>query len=174
VTLKRLELDFVARPRQVRWLGYLLLAAALMIGGDLVVRYQVAQTEIERIATARGLLGGERRTPSPMSRERLDEQIKSAQGILHQLALPWSGMIATLEETASPDVAILQVQPEAQQRLLRVTAEARSEAAMIDYLRRLAATKMLVNAHLLNHQMQLEDPQRPIQFSLQAGLVLAP
>jgi Tfp pilus assembly protein PilN len=172
--LRRLELDFVARPRRARWLGYLLLAVALVVAVDLVARYQAAQTQMERAATARGLLGDERRPTAALPRERLDEQLRAAHGVVQQLALPWAVMISTLEEAASPDVAVLQLQPEAPQGVLRITAEARNDAAMLDYLRRLAAARTLVDAHLLKHQVQSEDPQRPIQFSLQAGLAPAP
>jgi hypothetical protein len=174
MTARRVELDFVASPRRLRWLGYALLAAALLVAGDLIVRYHAAHTEIERRATARGLLGDERRAPPALPKARLDEQMRAAQGVVHQLALPWPAMIHALEGAATPDVAILQLQPDAPQRLLRVTAEARNEAAMFDYLRRLSVARGLTDAHLVNHQVQLDDPQRPIQFAVQARLAPAP
>jgi len=163
-----LELDYIAAPRRSRWLGYVLLAVSLLVAGELFVRYRNAQLELQGIEATKSLLTTEPRAPKAIPKERLDEQIKNAQSVVRQLALPWATLINTLEEAATNDVAVLQLQPEAQQRLLRVTAEARHQDAMLEYLRQLANAKALANVHLLNHQVQLEDPQRPIQFSVQA------
>jgi hypothetical protein len=164
----RLELDFLATPRRIRWQGYALLGAALLVAAQLVQREREARVELERSETARGLLPAAPRAPKAIPKERLDEQFRNAEAVVRQLTLPWASLFHTLEEAASGDVAILQLQPEAQQRLLRATAEARHQEAMLEYLRRLAAARMLANVHLLSHQVQLDDPQRPIQFSVQA------
>jgi hypothetical protein len=39
---------------------------------------------------------------------------------------------------------------------------------MLDYLRRLTAADGFSKVHLLSHQIRQEDPQRPIQFAVQA------
>lgn len=172
--LRRLQLDFIAPPRRPRWLGYALLAVSLVIAGDLVVRYREARLGLERIEAGKDILNVERRQPRPIPREKLDEQIKNVELIVRQLALPWATLIHTLEDAATKDVAILQLQPDAQQRLLRVTAEARHQEAMLEYLRQLAGAKALLNVHLVSHQVQFDDPQRPIQFSVQASFTGAP
>jgi Tfp pilus assembly protein PilN len=105
-----------------------------------------------------------------LPKERLEAETKSAEAVVRELTLPWAGLIRSLEEAAMRDVAILQLQPDAHQRVLKLTAEARSQEAMFQYLRRLAAAKSLGEAHLVSHQVQRDDPQRPIQFSVQATL----
>ncbi|MFN7085526.1 MAG: hypothetical protein ACK4N4_02725 [Burkholderiales bacterium] len=172
--LKRLELDFIASRRRPRWPGYALLALSLLIAGNLVVRYRDAHRDLERIATASDLLDIGRREPRPIPREKRDEQLKNAEAVVRQLALPWATWIRTLEEAATQDVALLQLQPDAQQRLLRIAAEARHQEAMFEYLRRLANAKALSNVHLVSHQIQLDDPQRPLRFSVQASFRSAP
>ena len=174
MTQGRLQLDFIAPRRRQRWLGYGLLAVSLVVAGDLVVRYRDAQTEVERIEAAKGLLATERRAPKAVPKARLDEQIKNAEAVVRQLTLPWAALIHALEEAATPDVAILQLQPEAQQRQVRITAEARHQEAMIAYLRRLAGARALYNVHLVSHEVQLDHPQRPIQFAVQAGFTFTP
>jgi Tfp pilus assembly protein PilN len=67
------------------------------------------------------------------------------------------------------EVAVLQVQPDAQSRLLKVTANARGEELMLEYLRRLGATGGFSEVHLLSHQVREDDPGRPVQFSVQAS-----
>jgi Tfp pilus assembly protein PilN len=88
---------------------------------------------------------------------------------MRQLTLPWGPLIETVENAGSQDVAILQLQPEAQQRVLRITAEARTQDAMVDYLKRLTQARGFNEVHLLNHQVQQDDPQRPVQFAAQAS-----
>ena len=167
---RRLQIDYVAPPRRPRLVGLLVLAVAIAAAGMLVERYRDVRGELERIEAGQGLLSTERRPAPATSRERLDQEAKSAEAVLRQLALPWSAIIETVEGAATDDVAILQMQPDAQQRQLRLGAEARSEAAMLEYVSRLIAAKLLDQVHVVTHQVQLDDPRRPIQFTVQAAM----
>jgi len=171
---RRLEIDYIAPPRQPRALGFAVLAVALLAAGMLVERYREVKLDLARIEAQQGLLGTEKRPARATSRERLDEEVKTAEAVLRQLALPWSTIIETIEGAATDDVALLQMQPDAQRRQLRLAAEARNPEAMLEYLRRLAAAKALADVHVASHQVQMEDPQRPIQFTIQALLRGAP
>jgi Tfp pilus assembly protein PilN len=171
---RRLELDYIAAPRRPRWLGVLVLAAALGIGAELFQRYREAQLELERLEATASLVSPERRPARTLPKERLDEEVRSAEAVVRQLALPWAALIETLERAATREVAILQLQPEAQTRVLRLTAEARSREAMFAYVRRLAAAQSLAEVHVVSHQVQLDDPQKPIQFAVHAAIKAAP
>ncbi len=170
----RLELDYVVAPRRPLWLGLLLLAVALGIAVDLVKRFGAARDERSRIETTQGLLNTDRPAAKAAPVERLDEQVKAAETIVRQLTLPWATLIEVLEGATTKDVAVLQVLPEAQQRVLRITAEARHHKAMLQYVQKLAANRALEEVHLLNHQVQTDDPQKPLQFSLQATFKVGP
>ena len=168
MTRAPLELDFIIAPRRSRLAGIVVLAIALGSAGFLASKYQTAQQRLQQLEAADSLL---RTSPAPRAvpRERLDEQVKSAQAVVRQLALPWAELIDSLERSAMRDVSVLHVQPDAQQRLMRVTAEARGEAQMLEYLRRVGAARGFSEVHLLSHQVREDDPARPIQFSLQAS-----
>ena len=168
-----LELDFVVAPRRPRLAGLLVMAAALAVAGTLAHRYSETQQRLQRLQASDSLL---RASPAPRAvpRERLDEQVKSAQAVVRQLALPWAELIDSLERSAMREVSVLHVQPDAQQRLMRVTAEARGEAQMLEYLRRVGAARSFAEVHLVSHQVREDDPLRPIQFSLQASFRSAP
>lgn len=168
-----LQLDFIRPPRRPLWLGMLLLALALGLAAELVLRWQATRGELNRIQAANNLINGDRPRPKPVPLERLDEHVKAAESVVRNLTLPWASLIETLEGSTNPDVAILQIQPDAQQGLLRITGEARHQVAMWDYLRNLAAAPSLAEVHLLNHQVQQEDPQKPLQFSVQAKIKAA-
>lgn len=163
-----LQLDLVAPPRRSQWLGYLVLAGSLLVAGEMFVRLREAQEQAARIDAVQGLLG-EARPARALPREQLEQQMREAQAVLRQLALPWAQLVESLESAAMPDVAVLQVQPDAQSRLLRVTAEAKGEETMFRYLRRLAAAEGFSDVHLVSHQVREDDPRRPLQFSLQVS-----
>jgi len=168
-----LELDFVAAPRRPRLAGLFVMVVAVAVAGMLVHRHWDAQQRLQRLEAADSLL---RSSPAPRiaPRERLEDQVKSAQAVVRQLALPWAELIDSLERSAMREVSVLHVQPDAQQRLMRVTAEARGEAQMLEYLRRVKAARGFSEVHLLSHQVREDDPLRPIQFSLQASFRSAP
>jgi len=169
VTTERLELDYIASPRRLRWIGLLLLAVSLFITADLLLRYRDARLALQRYETARGLLADERRPARTIPKERLEEHTKAAQSAIRQLALPWAAIVQAVEAAGTSDVAVLQLQPDAQQALFRLTAEARGSGPMLEYLRQLAATPGLSDVHLLTHQVREDDPQRPVQFTIQAS-----
>ena len=167
MTRPPLQLDFVAPRRQPRLAGMVVLAAAVVLAGHLVERYSAAQARLQQLEAAEGLLSTSRPAKT-IPRERLEGEMKSAQATVRQLALPWGELIDSLERAALKEVAVLHVQPDAQRRLVRVTAEADGERLMLEYLRRLGATGSFGEVHLVSHQVREDDPKRPIQFALQA------
>lgn len=168
--MKRVELDYLARRRRPALLGLVVLGLSLALGGELALRYRDVRLELARLETQSGLIAPERRVVRTVTKERLDEEAKAAAAVVRQLTLPWGPLIGAIEQAATRDVAVLQLQPDAESRTLRITAEARYRDAMFEYLRRLAAARSLAEVHVVSHQVQREDPQRPIQFSVQASL----
>lgn len=167
MSLPRLELDYVAAPRRARAAGIALLAISLACAGVLLERYRDVKLEFARLDSARALLPGERRTAP---RTGAADEIKHAESVVRQLALPWAAMIHAVEIAAIPDVALLQMEPDARARRLRLMAEAKSQQAMLEYLRRLGRADAFAEVHLASHQVMIEDARRPIQFSALARL----
>jgi len=169
MSARRLELDYVAAPRRAWWIGAAVLILALAVAGDMVLRYRDTRHELAAIDAAQGLLNADRRPQRPVSKERLDEEAKIIDAAVRQLSLPWAQMIEAVEAASTGEVTVLQLQPETQQRSLRLTAEAKTREAMLRYVRRLGETRVLSGVHLVNHHVQVEDPSRPIQFGVQAA-----
>jgi hypothetical protein len=172
--MRRVELDYLAPARSPKWPGIVLLMVSLGVASELFMRYRELQAELTRLQLAGSLMPAQRRPAAPPSRERLDAEMRNAASVVRQLALPWAPLIQALEASATREVAILQLQPDAETRSVRLTAEARTREAMFAYLRRLAAAPVLADVHVVNHQVQRDDPQRPIQFSVLAALKPAP
>jgi Tfp pilus assembly protein PilN len=162
-------LDYVAPARRAWWPGVLVLAIALAVAAGLLARYRDAQLEVVRLEAENGLTV-DRPAARVVPPARLDDEARAAEAVVRQLTVPWAAFLGAVEQTATREVAILQLQPDAEQRVLRLTAEARSREAMFEYLRRLSAARGLSEVHLVSHQVQRDDPQRPIQFAVQAAL----
>jgi len=169
MTPRRIELDYVAAPSAPQWIGVSLLILAVAVAGFLVLRYRDAQNQLAALDAASGLLNADRRPQRAVPKERLEQEAKIIDAAVRQLTLPWAQMIEAVERASSNDVVVLQLQPEAQQRTLRLTAEAKNGDAMLGYVRRLGESRVLSAVYLASHQVQMEDPLRPIQFSVQAS-----
>ena len=160
----RLELDHAAPRRRARWPGFALLGVSLVVAAHLASSYRDTASALRHVPTA-----VQAPAPRPAPSRTADAEDKVARAALRQLALPWAGLIRALEDSATPDVALLQLQPEAQQQVLRVTAEARTTAAMFRYLKGLSGAKGLSEIHLVTHEVAQDDPQRPVRFAAQAS-----
>lgn len=167
---RRLELDYVAAPPRRQWPGFALLAASLAVAGSLALEYGETRQQLARIHAERELLPAFERPARSLTPERIAENARTAQSVVRQLALPWGALIVVLEQASTADVALLTLQPDAEQRLLRLTGEARDREAMFQYVRRLSAASVLAEVHLVNHQVQQQAAGQPIQFSVQAVL----
>jgi Tfp pilus assembly protein PilN len=165
----RVELDYVAAPRRPWWIGASVLILALAVAGGMVLRYRDVQHELAAVDAAQGLLNADRRPQRAVSKGQLDEEARIIDATVRQLNIPWAQMIEAVETASSSEVTVLQLQPETQQRSLRLTAEAKNREAMLRYVRRLGETRALSGVHLVNHHVQVEDPSRPIQFGVQAS-----
>jgi len=170
VSTARLELDYVAAPRRPHWPGLALLAVALVGAGVLAARYQDLLQERSALSARLELLDTGRRAARPVNAGRAEQEAREVQSVLRQLSLPWPQMIESVESTASREVALLQLQPEPERRVLRLTAEAGTSEAMLEYVRRLGESKLLTGAHLISHQVQRENSAHPVQFVAQAAL----
>lgn len=159
----RLELDHAAPRRRRRWPGLVLLALSLGVAAELASRYQETVARLQEAPVAVPVVT--KAIPS----KTYDAEDRIARAAIRQLALPWARLIRALEDSATPQVALLQVQPEAQQQVLRVTAEARDAAAMFKYLRALAGAKGLSEIHLVTHEVAQDDAQHPVRFAAQAS-----
>ena len=143
---------------------------ALALGAVVLERYRDVRDDLARLQAQAGLVLPGGRATRALPKERLDEQAKSAEAVVRQLTLPWASLIGAIEQAATRDVAILQLQPDAEHSVLRLTAEARNREAMFEYLKRLGAARELTNVVLVSHQVQQDEPQQPIQFAVQALL----
>jgi Tfp pilus assembly protein PilN len=95
-------------------------------------------------------------------------EVKRANEVLRQLSIPWGGLFQTLESAGGKDVALLALEPDTEKRLVKISGEAKSIAAMLDYIKQLENRDVLGTVYLQSHHVQLQDPEKPVRFELLA------
>jgi hypothetical protein len=149
-----LGLDHAGRPagsrRQLVALGLLALVLAVL-GGMQLADLNAEANKLEAQA-------------SRVPRQRPARAPTAAPGGGAAAALPWDRLLGALEAAASADVALLALDPVPHERHLRLDGEARDLDALRGYLRRLGAS--FIRVELQSHQVNGDDPQRPVRFVL--------
>ncbi len=171
--MRPLRIDFARSAAAPAWLGWGLLAVSLTLAALLAAEFRAAQIELARLEDrAAQLRVREARAvaANPQEARALREELQRARAVTQQLSLPWGRLFQAVEGAASRQVALIALQPESGQGVVRITAEARNLAEALAFVRRLSATRQLRGVHLASHQIQTEDAQRPVRFVVLASL----
>jgi DNA-binding transcriptional regulator YdaS (Cro superfamily) len=165
----RLDLDFSA-ARHTGPLGWLLLAIGATLAALAIVELQSAQASLRAVSSELQSANG--RIASSVAPVRagpaIDPRVsKAANQVARELQVPWAEMLASLEAVPTPDIALLGVEPSAQRHVLRITAEAKNAASMLDYLDALRVGRQFSDVWLLSHQVELQTPGTPTRFIVQ-------
>jgi hypothetical protein len=91
-----------------------------------------------------------------------------------QLNLPWRGLHDAVQAATPPTVALLALEPDAKKRSLRITAEARGSDDMIAYVEALQQVDWFDAVALVRHEVNEQDPNRPLRFQVDAQWRAAP
>lgn len=173
--MQKLKLDFQRRASNSVG-GVVMLSVALLLGGLLFSDYRDLTTEAEsseaQLTRLGGLAGHKAANSGKPGDHPYSAEMKQANEVIDQLARPWDQLFGAVEEAAGKDVALLAVQPEKTKRMVMISGEARDVAAMLAYMRRLNKAQQLSNVDLLSHQIQQQDPQKPVHFNLSAKWII--
>jgi hypothetical protein len=172
--MSKLRLDYQRSIKPFPWVGLFLLVlavAALTATGihyrDLNTQATLWESRAEHIERA-----GQRQLPRGRSGERmavaLALEVKRANEVLRQRSMPWDGLFQTLESAGGKDVALLALEPDVEKRLVKISGEAKNIAAMLDYVKQLENRDVLGTVYLQSHHVQMQDPEKPVRFVLQA------
>lgn len=169
---RTLDLDF-RRRRLANLTGWSLLAAGVFAAGFvLVAQNRVAaetadyQNALRRIEQA--IPGAGREPLTTVELRAQDSTLRDMHRVQEQLNLPWGALFATLESLDASDVALISLAPDARKGELRISAEARNLAAMLEYHRNLEESDKLRDVSLTSHEIAEQVAERPVRFNLVA------
>lgn len=166
--MKPLALDFMSAGATSRWGSVLLvLGMALCIGvGTAYWRLLQHRDALERSVDALALRVEGGRVKRLESRP--DEKARALGVVSERLSVPWEKLFQDVESCDSPEVALLQLQPNITQRQVLLMGEARDRASLESYMRRLDQTESLEGVHLAQHNQAPESGPWAIRYALTA------
>lgn len=183
--MRRLRLRFPDSGGVAQRAGYVVMMLGTVALAGVLYEFNMAVNEVAywdtRIASIErraqrstvGTVGtGPQQTSSPSSyasSRDMKQEVKKANAVMSELDLPWQALFDSVEYAANPDVALLSFQPDAAGRIMRIGAEAKNIAAMLDFVGALEREPALKDAHLLKYEIKRDDPHRPVIFLLTAS-----
>lgn len=176
--MRLLDLEF-QRHRRTRPQGWALLLAGTLLAAPVLYLQQQTATAVavqeqllRRVELQlQGEHGSQARLSAAESRAQ-EAALAEMRRVSAQMNLPWNALFATLETLRLDDVALLSLAPDARKRQLRISAEARDLAAMLEFHQRLEQSAELSDVSLLNHEVVTQTAERPIRFNLVTTWVL--
>lgn len=95
-------------------------------------------------------------------------QAEAINRVIGKWNVPWPALLDTLEAATPATVALLSIEPDPKKQRLRGTAEAKNTSEMLDYLSRLKAQSLLQQVGVVRHEINEQDPNRPVRFQFEA------
>lgn len=177
--MKALDVDFAPRRWSFLWfLGCVVFVLGVAVTGHQAWRYwQHFNARDALVAENMRLQRLIEEADQPVSRSETQaskETAERAAQALDRLHAPWGALFEGVELAMNGDVALLSMEPDLPLRELRLRGEARHVDAMLHFVRRVDETLVLSTPHLESYQLHLQDPQRPVRFSLVTRWVVAP
>jgi hypothetical protein len=170
--MERVRLDFQRKESPLPRAGLLvlLLAGVVAVGigehyltlRQSLSRWEATADQLEHTARGRGIAVSQRQGGDR------SEEIRHANEVLRQLSLPWDQLFESIEASGSKDVALLSLAPDREKHAVRIAIEAKTAEAGLGYLRTLEARDIFQNVQIRSHQIQSQDPEKPIRFNLDA------
>lgn len=98
------------------------------------------------------------------------QQIQSLNRVVGQLNTPWSEVFDAIEEQTQPDVALLSIEPDVNQRSVRISAEGKSLQDLLAFAERLGRSPQFRRVALTKHELNDRDPTRPVRLTVEPSL----
>lgn len=153
-------------------LGVLLMLIALIYMAQILTQYWTLQ---EKLTIAKNDLNTKKTvTPNiqvpktvvdmPVELSLKDQQ--QARLIARLLGLNWAGLLHGLEHVQTDNIALKAVVPDADKSRLVLSGQAKNYEALIAYIQQLQTLPQLKNVFLQQHSVDVDHPQRPVNFEL--------
>jgi Tfp pilus assembly protein PilN len=179
--MKSMNIDFA--PRSLRralfhthpallalaGVGLLLCVGAALGGWTLAEQRQERERQLrhlrERVAAMSARPVEAARTVIP------PEQAAFVNGAVMQLNLPWRELQDAVAAATPRGVALVAMEPDPRKQVLKITAETKTSDEMVAYVAELKQQESFSGVILTRHEINDQDPNRPLRFQLEATWV---
>ncbi len=172
--MKPIHINFIANGGR-KWWAFAMACTgvfcAAVCGVELSKAYSEERTLAAELAKANARLANNANARSGVSTlsENEKERIRAANLVIADIDKPWAALLNALESSGTDHTSLLTVEPDGDRRELKLLGEARSTEAVFTFLQTLSAQPAIDSAYLLGHQINAQDPQRPVRFNVQAS-----
>ncbi|HEX7952888.1 MAG TPA: hypothetical protein VF523_07450 [Burkholderiales bacterium] len=177
MTPRAIELDFLQPERGPSGAGVVLLVAGvaavfmvLSLHGQLQDEAGRLETQVEKLEHRSRHLEA---AGAPLD-EVAQREIRRANDVIDELALPWENLFRSIEDVASDRVVVRGLAPDAKAGTVRISAETADAGSMVDYVNRLGKQSGLSGVYLLQHRREQQGGPRPIRFLVTASWIKRP
>lgn len=169
--MNQLYLDFQRSNKPIPWVGISLLLLASVSLAIAEIHYQGLAASIDYWELKTGELNRNSERKLTGSQRELNDialEVKHANEVLNQITLPWEKLFQAVEWSSGKDVALLTIEPDAEKRVVKISGEAKNITAVLGYISHLSGQEILSSVYLQSHEVQSQNPERPVRFSLVA------
>jgi hypothetical protein len=174
--MRTINLDYAAAPVfRSRILGIVLLAGSIIFAAYLTNQYislsKKADELEDKLARARHHQSQTDHTDNAhqeVTPPALSSEVAEDNRINHQLDLPWEELFNAIESTPHEHIAILGIEPDVESASIKISAEAKEATDIVYFIEDLNKTSTIKDTHLISHQIKLQDPQKPVDFVIEA------
>jgi Tfp pilus assembly protein PilN len=176
--MRSLLLDYQNNRRKPGWPDIVLLAGGLAAAVYVGFNYVSTFSEVNTLETQQNAL--ERKSVrgvvdprlAALDAQQLRTEVKQANDVLAQLALPWESLFKDIESSSQNHVALLAIEPDSEKRVIKITGEAKNFDAMLGYIQFLQKKESLTGVYLQSHHVEERMAEKPVRFVLVASWVI--
>ena len=178
---KRMNIDFA--PRSLRrslylahpaapvlaGLGLLMCVGAGLAGWKMVEQQRVRAQQLRHVQERAAAISAR---PAEVAQVAIPEaQAAFVNAAVMQLNLPWRELQDAVAAATPRSVALVAMEPDPRKRVLKLTAETRTSDDMVAYVAELKQQELFSDVILTRHEVNEQDPNRPLRFQLEATWV---
>lgn len=167
-----LRLDYQHNP-PFPLLGAALLGLAsiiLVLTGTYYVNLRNQVATLEAKVEQAGNRGVQRLSGrSDRSSAELVQEVNNANEVLRRLTVPWESLFHALESSGNSNITLLAIEPDIEKQQVKIKGEAKDFPALVNYITHLQGQAVFGSVYLQNHDVQQQDPDKPVRFSLLAA-----
>lgn len=172
--MKPVRLDYVSPHSFYKHSGSMMLLC-LALALSIYLAYRHAEVS-EKLEALRAQLEKSERKKAGINHQKdtlaitpaLRTEVEQGNRVIRQIGLPWDELFEAIESIPHDYVAVLSIQPDAEGGSVTIAAEAESAADIVEYIEAINESGVLKDAHLMNHQIKTQDPQKPVGFTVMA------
>ena len=164
----QISMDFMPPSRKPGGVAVVLLVLGVFAAGWATWEYQQSVDRVAGLSLRLAQVTGTRMAGPNVTRDRV---VAEARKVALELQTPWSAMLDDLESATvatNGDVSLLTVEPDRVRHKLKLTAEARSLPAALQYVQRLQHNPAIRDALLESHQIRTDVAERPVRVQIVA------